>query len=422
MRQLYTLLLALLAPLILLRLLFKSRSLSAYRERMGERLGRVARPPQPVAVWLHAVSVGEVMAALPLIRALLERHGERRVWVTTTTPTGSDQVRSALGDRVLHSYAPYDLPPALRRFLRRVQPEQVIIMETELWPNLFHLLGQRRIPLLIANARLSPRSFAGYSRLARAVADMLAQVDTVAAQSEADAERFRQLGARRVLSTGNLKFDLSLRTDLITAGQALRQQLQSERPVWAAISTHAGEEDAALTAHRQLLQRYPHACLILVPRHPQRFDDIARLVQQHGLQLQRRSTLDAESTEPLADVQVLLGDSMGEMPMYLAAADLAFVGGSLAPIGGHNIIEVAAVGLPVVFGPHMHNFEAARSLLLAHDAALQIEDESALPATVEWAFGQPEQARAAGARGRAAIDSNRGALTRLLQLIEDDRR
>lgn len=411
MRWLYLLLLHLLTPFVLLRLLWRSRQIRGYRERIGERFGFVEPAPDGVAVWVHAVSVGESLAALPLIRRLVERHGANHVWVTTTTPTGSERVRAALTGQVRHSYAPYDLPGAVARFLDRARPRQVVIMETELWPTLFRHLRRRGVPLTIANARLSPRSFAGYSRVAGFAREVLGDTTRVAAQSAIDAQRFEALGAPVVEVIGNLKFDVDPPQAQVQAGRALRARLGPTRPVWIAASTHEREEAAALDVQRRLVERLPDALLILVPRHPQRFDEVARLVARSGQALLRRSALDEG---PLAPVSVLLGDSLGEMWMYLAAGDLAFVGGSLVEVGGHNVLEPAALGLPVLFGPHMHNFLAARDLLLGADAALEVADAEALAGQVRALLLDPARRGHMGQAGSAAVLANRGALERLL--------
>ena len=412
MRLLYTFLLYLSTPLVLLRLLWKSRLQPEYRRRVGERFGLVEPAEGGVAVWVHAVSVGESLAALPLIEQLIRRHGEGRVWVTTTTPTGSERVQAALGHRVRHSYAPYDLPGSVARFLERARPRQVVIMETELWPNLFRAIRKRGLPLLVANARLSPRSFRGYGRLRRSIAGVLADCTEVAAQSEADAERFRSLGAPRVSVMGNIKFDMTVPEEQLRRGRELRAALGTARPVWIAASTHEGEEQAALDAQRELLKRYPDSALILVPRHPQRFDEVAKLIERSGLRGVRRS-----AGAPDAQTQVLLGDSMGEMFAYFAAADVAFVGGSLVPVGGHNVLEPAALGLPVLFGPHMHNFIAARDLLLGCEAAQVVGDTAQLADAVATLFGNAARRTRMGQAGKAAVEANRGALARLLALL-----
>lgn len=414
MRWLYTILLYLLTPLILLRLLWRGLELRDYWYRWDERFGFVGVPATPAAIWVHAVSVGESLAALPLIRRLIQQHGKGRVLVTTMTPTGSARIRAVLGDEVLHTYLPYDLPGAVARFLERMQPQQVVVMETELWPNLFRALARRGIPLVIANARLSPRSFRGYLRVRGFAASTLADCGHVAAQSDADAERFLRLGAPagRVSVMGNIKFDMTLPEALIAQGRALRDGA----PVWVAASTHEGEEDAVLIAHRQILKTLPRARLIIVPRHPQRFDAVSKLIERSGLSYARRST-----SPQTAQAQVWLGDSMGEMFLYFAASDLAFVGGSLVPVGGHNVLEPAALGLPVVFGPHMHNFVAARELLLQEQAAMEIADAGQLASSVTELLSHAGRARAMGDAGRKAIAANRGALERLTKILEREK-
>lgn len=420
MRHLYTALLTLLTPLIVLRLWLKGRELPAYRQRIGERFGAVPPAPEGISVWVHAVSVGESLAALPLIEALIAKHGEGRVWVTTTTPTGSERISAALGPRVRHSYAPYDLPWVVARFLDRARPQRVVVMETELWPNLFRACAQRGIPLLIANARLSPRSFQGYGRVAGFTRATLADTAHVAAQSPLDAERFSALGAPRVSVAGNLKFDLAIPEAQLVRGQRIRAALGAAGPVWIAASTHEGEDEIALAAHAAVLKALPEALLILVPRHPQRFDAVARLVERSGLRLLRRSALDFPEGRPAPNSrsQVLLGDSMGEMLAYLEASDLAFVGGSFVPVGGHNVLEPAALGRPVLFGPHMHNFLPARELLLGRGAALELSDASELGEAVQRMLSSPAERARMGEAGRAAVAANRGALQRLLALIE----
>ena len=417
MRLLYTLLLYLLIPVVLLRLLWRGLALSDYWRRWPERFGFVPRPDQSVAVWVHAVSVGEALAAMPLIRALLEQHGTGRVLVTCTTPTGSARIHEALGDQVLHYYLPYDLPGACARFVDRLRPGQEVIMETELWPNLFAALSKRGIPLTICNARLSPNSFRGYSRVRGFATQTLARCHAVLAQSQADADRFIALGAnpQRVHAVGNIKFDQAISAAQLQAGERLHRRL-GRRPCWIAASTHQGEDEAAIAAHQRLCEEHPDALLILVPRHPQRFDAVARLLDQHGLSYLRRSQID-EGDQALPSAAVLLGDSMGEMQMYLQMAQLAFVGGSLVPTGGHNVLEPAALAKPVLFGPHMFNFIAARDLLLAADAAQQVESGQALAAAVITSFAHPEHGAAMGARGQAEIQRNRGTLQRILERL-----
>lgn len=413
MRLLYTVLIILATPLLLLHLAWRGIAQRAYWRGWGQRFGFVPRSVQAVPVWVHAASVGEVQAALPLIETLVRQHGNGRVWVTTTTPTGAAHLHAALGTRVLHSFAPYDLPGAVSRFLDTVRPQKAVVMETELWPNLIHGLHRRSIPLLIANARLSPRSRRGYGRLPRFTRSVLSQVGYVAAQSDSDARHFTALGAPRVGVMGNLKFEIVPPAAQISAGAALRAQLGSQRPVWVAASTHAGEDDSVLAAHAQLLTVRPDAVLILVPRHPQRFDDVAQLIEKRGWTFARRSSGRA----PVAGA-VYLGDSMGEMFTYLAAADLAFVGGSLVPVGGHNVLEPAALGKPVMFGPHMHNFLAARELLLSAHAAEELANDDALAPSLVRLLADEKLRLRMGEAGQRAVNTNRGALQRLLAALE----
>ncbi|HRZ05179.1 MAG TPA: lipid IV(A) 3-deoxy-D-manno-octulosonic acid transferase [Candidatus Competibacteraceae bacterium] len=415
MRLIYTGLLYLLLPLALLRLYWRGRRDPEHRQRWRERLGWIASLPEPGCLWIHAVSVGEVRAALPLIRALLDRHPEQPLLVTTTTLTGSRQVQEALGDRILHVYAPYDLPGPVARFLRKARPRIAIIMETELWPNLLRQCAVARIPVLIANARLSERSARGYARIRGLTRSILEDVTLIAAQAEADAERFRALGAPRVEVVGNLKYDLKLPDELLEQGRTLRcERLSENRPVWIAASTHAGEDEQILEAFAQLRTHWPDLLLLLVPRHPERFDGVAALCQQRGFNVVRRS--DRQPCGP--ETAVFLGDSMGELLLFYAAADLAFVGGSLVPTGGHNVLEPALLGLPVLFGPHMFNFTEAGERLLDAKAAVQVTNAAELATAVDRWLADPERRRNAGQRGQAVVERQRGALTTLLRCIE----
>jgi 3-deoxy-D-manno-octulosonic-acid transferase len=416
-RTIYTLLLYLLVPAVLLRLVARGWRNPAYWRRWGERFGRIA-PLEGRVIWLHAVSVGEVRAAAPLARALLERRPAHRLLVTTTTPTGSDQVRALFGERVAHCYVPYDLPSAVRRFLDRARPEAALIMEAELWPNLFAACRARGIALMVANARLSERSLHRYRRLARFAATTVGDVGALAAQSEADAGRLRQLGARpgTVHVTGSIKFEIDLPASLREAGEFLRGQWGRERSVWIAASTHEDEEEAVLAAYGALRRRIPRLLLVLVPRHPERFATVARLARKAGYRLARRSE-QSGALDPA--VEVLLGDTMGELQLLYLAADVAFIGGSLVRgPGGHNLLEAAAAGLPVVFGPHMFNFEEASRLALESGAGVQVRDSAELTEAVGGYLEQPERRAAAGEAARHMVENHRGALARNLRLIE----
>lgn len=415
MRLLYTFLLYLSLPLVLLRLYWRGRRNPDYRRRWGERFGFFPPLPQPGCLWIHAVSVGETRAALPLLRALQARYPDLALLVTTTTPTGSHQVRAALGDQVHHVYAPYDLPGAVRRFLRNTRPRLALIMETELWPNLLRQCAATSVPVIVANARLSERSARGYARIRKLTTPMLQDITLIAAQAEADAERFRALGAQRLQITGNLKYDLTLPDELLPQGQTLRRELLgAQRPVWIAASTHAGEDEQILTALAQLRARWPALLLLLVPRHPERFDGMAALCRQQGFSVTRRS--ERQSCTP--ETTVFLGDSMGELLLFYAAADLAFVGGSLVPTGGHNVLEPALLGLPVLFGPHMFNFTEAGQRLLEAKAAWQVADAGELAAVVDRLLADPALRQNTGQRGRAVVERHRGALAALLDCIE----
>jgi len=419
MRIVYSTLLYLLLPLVLLHLAWRGLRQRGWWRSLPGRFGFVARPAQEIAVWVHAASVGEVAAALPLLRRLVQQNPPGTLLVSTTTPTGAERLRAALGDQVAHAWLPYDLPGAVGRFLGRVRPRRAIVMETELWPNLYHALGRRRVPLVIANARLSPRSVAGYRRVRGLAAQTLAHCTAIAAQSEPVAQRFRELGAdpARVHVPGNLKFDLELPPEQVAAGRALRLRWGAARPTWIAASTHDGEEAAALHAHRILLARQRDALLLLVPRHPERFDAVARLAQDSGLRTLRRSAIG--ETTVLDGVQVLVGDSMGELALYLGAADVAFVGGSLVEVGGHNVLEPAALGLPVLFGPYTFNFEQACALLLERGAARRLDGVLELEPALSKLFHDGAQRAAMGRAGREVLAANRGALDRLLKLIEN---
>ena len=417
MRRLYTLIWILALPLALLRLLWRSRKAPAYRRRWAERLGRFDPPARTGGVWVHAVSVGETQAAQPLVKRLLAEPRAQPVTVTTTTPTGSVRVGELFGDQVFHVYLPFDLPWAVDGFLDRVRPRLLIMVETEIWPNLLAGCAARGIPTLLANGRLSARSARGYARLDGFARETFGALGAVAAQSEADAERFVALGvpAGRVRVTGSMKFDMAIRGSVKEQAEVLRRDWGNDRPVWVAASTHEGEEEAVIEAHRQVLRRLPEALLVLVPRHPERFDRAAQLVRRAGLAMVRRT----ERAAVTPDTAVFLGDTMGELPVFLGAADAAFVGGSLVDIGGHNVLEPAAFGVPVVFGPHMHNFAAISEMLLGADAALQVPDAQGLGGVVLRWLGDASERTRIGENGRRFVEANRGALERTWRMVAE---
>ncbi|NCA69144.1 MAG: 3-deoxy-D-manno-octulosonic acid transferase [Sphingobacteriia bacterium] len=415
-RRWYSLLLRLLLPWALIRLYWRGIKSPAYRRRVSERLA-LGTPPPPCQVWIHAVSVGEVQAAAPLIRHLLARVPPVSVLVTTTTPTGAQRLSERFGESVPHRYTPYDLPGVVARVLDHSRPAVVIILETEIWPNLLAACAARAIPVILANARLSERSARGYRRVARLTREALGHLDLIAAQSHADAERFVALGAdpRRVRVTGSIKFDLRQPASLLDQAEAMRRFWGVQRPVWVAASTHDGEEEILLEVQRRLRAELPEALLVLVPRHPERFERVAELVVRQGLTLARRSRpgpLDPTTA-------VFLGDTMGELPVFLAAGDAAFIGGSLVPTGGHNLLEAAAVGVPIAIGKHHFNFAAITELLCREGGAVTVADGAALTRVLhEWLTDSTERARI-GERGRRVVESNRGALDRLIALVEE---
>ncbi|SDI01950.1 lipid IV(A) 3-deoxy-D-manno-octulosonic acid transferase [Pseudomonas panipatensis] len=412
-RTLYSLLFHLGLPLVALRLFLRSRKAPAYARRIGERFALGLPPLRPGGIWVHAVSVGESIAAAPMIRALLARHPELPITVTCMTPTGSERIRALFGEQVQHCYLPYDLPWAAARFLDRVRPRLAVIMETELWPNHIHQCARRGIPVALANARLSERSARGYARFAGLTRPMLAEMSWFAVQTEAEAQRFRDLGARPecVSVTGSIKFDLRIDPQLLARAAALRADWQAaQRPVWIAASTHAGEDEIILAAHRKLLQTHPAALLILVPRHPERFNGVHELCRREGFACVRRSSGEAVS----AQTSVLLGDTMGELLFLYALADVAFVGGSLVENGGHNLLEPAALGKPVLSGVHLFNFLDIAAQLRAVGALREVLDAPGLALAVGQLWDEPETARQMSAAGLGVLRANQGALQRLL--------
>jgi 3-deoxy-D-manno-octulosonic-acid transferase len=416
LRLLYICLAYCLLPFVLAAVLWRGLRDRAYREALPERFGYGPRAA-PGGIWVHAVSVGEVQAAAPLLRALRARHPGLPLVLTTATPTGRQRARSLLGTEVSVRWLPYDLPGPVGRFLDRVAPRLAIVLETELWPNLYRACSGRRIPLVLASARLGERSVARYRLLARLIRDTLRRGVMVAAQSEADAARFIALGAdpARTHVTGNVKFDFELAEDTAARGAALRTALGvAARPVWVAGSTHEGEEEVVLAAHARVRARLPDALLVLVPRHPPRFDSVAATLRRRGTRFVTRSS----GVPVAAGTEVLLGDTLGELTLFYAAADVAFVGGSLVPVGGHNLLEPAALGLPILTGPHTFSAPAVAGLLLEAGAAQLVTDADSLAARVGDYLAEPEARSRDGGAARAVLAANRGALARVLALIE----
>jgi 3-deoxy-D-manno-octulosonic-acid transferase len=414
-RTLYTLLFHLGLPLLAVRLWLRSRKAPAYAKRIGERFALGLAPMSRGGIWVHAVSVGESIAAAPMIRQLLAEHPGLPITVTCMTPTGSERIQALFANepRIQHCYLPYDLPWAAGRFLDHVQPRLAVIMETELWPNHIHQCVRRNIPVALANGRLSQRSARGYARFARLTAPMLAEMSLLAVQTEAEAQRFRDLGARPecVQVTGSIKFDLSIDPALPVRAQQLREQWQADgRPVWIAASTHDGEDAVVLAAHRQLLDSHADALLILVPRHQERFDAVHGLCVERGFDTVRRSS--GLAVNPAT--QVLLGDTMGELLFMYALADIAFVGGSLVSNGGHNLLEPAALAKPVISGPHLFNFLEIAAMLRQAGALKEVDEAQGLAMAVRELIELPVAAKRMGEAGLAVMRANQGALGRLL--------
>jgi 3-deoxy-D-manno-octulosonic-acid transferase len=419
-RFFYSLLVYLLRPIAFAVVLWRGLRNRLYWVALGERFGLGSVSPSP-AIWLHAVSLGEVNAAAAIVRALHDSHSRSPLIVTTATPTGRARAQALFRDGAAVRYLPYDTPGSTRRFIRRAKPVVAIIMETELWPNLFNQCRRRGIPVVLASARLSPKSVARYRRFGALFRPVFSGATFVAAQSAEDADRFIAIGADRARTrvVGNVKFDVSLDPAMLERGRALRSAWAT-RPVWIAGSTHAGEEEMVLTAHSAVLADAPDALLLLVPRHPERFQAVADLLGRRGFRYERRSSsggLGPVGTLP-PEAQVLLVDTVGELAAMYAAVDVAFVGGSLVPVGGHNLVEPAALGVPVVTGPYQSNGKEVAQLLLQSGGALEAADTAGLAAVVRRLLADSTERQRVGASGRRVVDANRGSVARVLELVE----
>jgi 3-deoxy-D-manno-octulosonic-acid transferase len=413
----YSTLAYLLVPWIIVRLIYRGLRNPAYLKRWRERFGYVSSPETSEVIWIHAVSVGEVRATVPIVKILLEENCQAIIYITTMTPTGSDQVQQLFGDSVRHSYVPYDLPGPINRFLSRVKPKLAIIMETELWPNIFRLSDERGIPIVVTNVRLSAASAKRYQKVQHLTRATLARVSCFAVQSQSDAERLIILGAPqdRVHVTGSIKFELNLPASLHEAAEVLRGEWGRGRPVWLAASTHEGEEELVLRACRQLKHRFPDHLCVIVPRHPERFNQVVRLCRRADFKVAQRS----EQQGPLADdTEILVGDTMGELQLFYAAVDAAFVAGSLVPVGGHNLLEASAVGTPVVVGPHITNFLEITQMAVERGAAVQIHRPEQLAPAISDLIGNANRRFGVGEAGKKLVDENRGALVQNIDLLK----
>jgi 3-deoxy-D-manno-octulosonic-acid transferase len=414
MRWIYTLLAYFVAPVFLAVLWFRGLRDRRYWRNFGERFGHGPAPDKP-SIWVHAVSAGEVQSAAVLVRCLHERYAGIPLVVTTLSAIGDERARTLLGERAIIRYMPLDLPGSVRRFFKEVKPRIAVIFETELWPNLYYECGRRRVPLVLASARLSPRAMGRYRNFLTLFRQVLSH-GIIAAQGEADAARFRSLGAdpERTHVTGNLKFDFALPANVSTKGRELRELYAAGRPVWVAGSTHGGEEDLVLEAHRAVRRVHPNALLVLVPRHPLRFAEVGTWLEKQHVRFIRRSNPSART----ADIEVLLVDTLGELLDFYAMGDVAFVGGSLVTVGGHNLLEPAALGLPVLAGPHNFNGADIAKILVENGAAEIVKDSTQLGARVTALLSSPAERERIGVIARASVEENRGALQKLLNLID----
>lgn len=399
----YTALLWLLLPYVFFHLLWRGRKQPEYLKHIPERFGFFSVSTDKPVIWLHTVSVGETRAAASLIQRLSESYPNHQLLLTHTTPTGRAASEQLYSDKVLRVYLPYDYPFAVRRFLHHFQPCIGILLETEIWFNLIHGCHTMHTPLLLLNARLSEKSFSRYALFPKLSRQGLVELHSIAAQTESDAQRLRKLGGENITLMGNLKFDIEPPLPMIELGKQLRIAFGTDRKIFLAASTREGEESLLLAALKNI--QIPNLLTIIVPRHPQRFGEVALLIEQEGFQLQRRSSNEVI----LPETQVVVGDSMGEMFAYYSACDIAFIGGSLLPFGGQNLIEACAVGKPVVIGPHTYNFTQAAQLATECGAARRVADATEIMQVLEDLFSSPDQMQSMSMAGLTFVRANQGA-------------
>ena len=414
-RLVYTILFALCMPFVFLKLLWRGYKAPEYRERKLERFGFFKAPNINHSIWVHAVSVGEVLAAEPIIRELQKRYPNKHIVVTSMTPTSSELIQKLFGETVFHVYAPYDLPWFVGAFLKRVKPAFMVIMETELWPNTIHRTHLRGCPIVLANARLSERSAKGYRRLKPAVGWMLNELSLVICQHQNDAKRFASLGIdeSKISVTGSVKYDLDIAEVHLTKGKEHIQALDDRQKIWIAASTHEGEDARLLDIHRKIRKAFPEAVLILVPRHPERFDAVYQLSKAKHFITYKRS--DNEFIP--ADTDVFVVDAMGELLDFYAASDIAFIGGSLVEVGGHNPIEPGALGLPIIMGPYVFNFEAICQKLVAVEGLYLADNDQILEKHLLALMTDPDKASRIGGAALAEINASKGAVIRVVDAL-----
>jgi len=419
LRLFYTFFLYVLTPLLLIRTFWRALRTPHHGSRWHQRFGFVPiiNSGQKV-IWIHCVSVGETLAAVPLIKKLQKRYPDRLLVVTTTTFTGSERVRSIFSNSVYHVYAPYDLPISVNLFLKRIHPSLVIIMETELWPNLIHYCSNFDIPVIVANARMSKKSLAGYKKFARFTEHMLKKINYVVAQYGDDGQNFLDLGLpeSQLIISGNIKFDNSLKNDIITKASALKIEWsgESKRKIFLAASTHFGEDKIVLEAYEKIKKFYPKLLLIIVPRHPERFSEVAKLCSSHNYSIVKRSN----RSKIKADDNILLGDTMGELMLFYGICDVTFVGGSLVPAGGHSLIEPAIWGTPLISGPSLYNFSNVSRLLKEAGGINICQDSSSMAKIVCEIFKDTSKSERLGHAAKLVAISNRGALDKLMKVID----
>lgn len=415
MRKIYTALLYLASPFIFLYLFFKTRKTRDYEKRWSELLGYAPSPIKSNGIWLHAVSLGELTAALPLIKAIKNEYPNDPLVVTTMTKSAAQRLQKEFNDTVTHIYVPLDFPSAARRFLQSTKPKLAIFMETELWPNRINACAEMKIPLFLANARISPNTFNSYARLTSLVTPMLQNFTRVIAQSESDAKRFQQLGmpASRITVAGNIKFDIEVPATIQAKAQDLRQHWKT-RPVWIAASTHEGEESIVLDAFKKIKQKIPSILLILVPRHSDRFTTVKNYCTEQGYNVALRTVGETDYSK----TDIFIGNTTGELLLFYACSDIALVGGSLIPVGGHNLLEPASLGLPILVGPHVFNCRDIHQLLNDAKALINIDSSEQMATEIIRLFENKALMLDMGQNAKRVVEENRGALARHMEIIK----
>ncbi|UJF19261.1 lipid IV(A) 3-deoxy-D-manno-octulosonic acid transferase [Vibrio sp. SS-MA-C1-2] len=421
-RWIYTFLISLVAPILLYSLYKKRPGKPTFGTRWKEHFGltpKLTDQSENPPIWIHAVSVGESLAAIPLIKALKQANPNQTIVVTTTTSTGAEQI-ARLGDLVEHRYMPIDLPFCINGFLKKIKPQKLLIIETELWPNTLHYVHKQQIPIAIINARLSQKSADNYQKIHSLFRQITRNIDHLLCLHKEDEDRFLRLGVpqNKLTVTGSIKFDIDISEEVMKSGHILRQQLGAERPVWVAASTHEGEDKQVLSAFKTILQQHSHALLILIPRHPERFNDVFQLSVEYGFNTVRRTI--ENSPEQLKQSQVYLGDTMGEMLKLIAAADITFMAGSLIgeKVGGHNMLEPAALAKPIITGPSFFNFKDITQQLQTAGALMVINDSQQLATEISSLFKHPERQNSMGVAGLSVVNKNQGAVAKTITAIQ----